>query len=107
VLHGAAMSAAAGLDVDQFFSLLPSFLHETQSRSGSFQAMIRAQDYTDVKSSLQTDLAAARLLADTASQIGMPSLFSKGLIDLMQDAVERGQGTLDSAAMLECFLHKV
>ena len=63
--------------------------------------MMVAGDYSDVQSALKTDLGAARLLANAAEQAGMSKIFPTALLDLMQDAVARGYGELDSAAMVE------
>ncbi|MBZ9676317.1 NAD(P)-binding domain-containing protein [Mesorhizobium sp. ES1-1] len=103
ILHGAAFSRSSGLDIDQFFSLIPCFLDEINARSQSFRKMILAGDYSDVQSALKTDLAGARLLADATVHAGMQRLFPDALIDLMQDAVAQGHGDLDSAAMVEAF----
>lgn len=103
ILHGAAFSKNSGLDVDQFFSLIPCFLDEINARAQSFRKMILAGDYTDVQSALKTDLAGARLLGNATAHAGMQNLFPDALIELMQDAVAQGHGDLDSAAMVEAF----
>jgi 3-hydroxyisobutyrate dehydrogenase-like beta-hydroxyacid dehydrogenase len=103
ILHGAAFSRSSGLDIDQFFSLIPCFLDEINARSQSFRKMILAGDYSDVQSALKTDLAGARLLADATAHAGMQNLFPEALIELMRDAVAQGHGDLDSAAMVEAF----
>ncbi len=104
VLHGAALSQACGLDVGQFFSLVPSYLAEVAARSTSFEPMALKGEYDDVQSALKTDLAAAVLLGAVADQARMSDLFPASLIGMMRDAVERGNGERDSAALIECFL---
>ncbi|KRB22036.1 hypothetical protein ASD99_07460 [Mesorhizobium sp. Root695] len=103
ILHGAAFLRNSGLNIEQFFSLIPCFLDEINARSQSFRKMIVAGDYTDVQSALKTDLAGARLLANATANAGMQNLFSDALIELMQDAVAQGHGDLDSAAMVQAF----
>jgi len=103
VLHGAAFCKASGLDPEQFFGLIPRFLDEIEARSQSFRKMILAGRYADVQSALDTDLAAARLLAGATAEAGMHHLFPDALVALMQDAIAQGHGHSDSAAMVEAF----
>jgi len=106
VLHGAAFAKASGLNVDQFFDLVPSFLQEIAARSQSFKDMVSANDYSNVQSALKTDLAAATLLSDAVDQSGMKMTFPKALISLMQESVAQGLGDSDSAAMVKTFANK-
>jgi 3-hydroxyisobutyrate dehydrogenase-like beta-hydroxyacid dehydrogenase len=106
ILHGAAFSRNSGMDIEQFFSLIPCFLDEINARSKSFRKMILAEDYSDVQSALKTDLAGARLLANATAHAGMQNLFPDALIELMQDAIAQGHGDLDSAAMVQAFSKK-
>ena len=104
VLHGAAFCAATGMDITQYFGLIGSFFHEIGARSESFRTMILKREYSDVQSALKTDLAGAVLLQETAERAGLNRMFAKSLVALMKDAVDRGHGLQDTAAMVECFL---
>jgi 3-hydroxyisobutyrate dehydrogenase-like beta-hydroxyacid dehydrogenase len=107
VLHGAAFARASGLSVEQFFSLVPSFLREIEARAESFKRMMLMEDYSDVQSALKTDLTAANLLANAVEQSGMSPVFSQSLIKLMQASVGQGLGELDSAAMVRTFANRL
>jgi 3-hydroxyisobutyrate dehydrogenase-like beta-hydroxyacid dehydrogenase len=106
ILHGAAFCKASGLELDQFFGLIPRFLDEINARSLSFKMMVLASTYVDVQSALDTDLSAARLLASATAQAGLHHLFPNALVALMQDAVAQGLGRSDSAAMVEAFTRR-
>ena len=106
VLHGAAFAKASGLKVEQFFDLVPSFLHEISARSKSFKTLMLAEEYSDVQSALKTDLAAARLMANAVKQSNMSTSFVQSLIDLMNESVSQGLGDLDSAAMVQTFIKR-
>jgi 3-hydroxyisobutyrate dehydrogenase-like beta-hydroxyacid dehydrogenase len=104
LLHGAALSAAAGMDIKQFFSLSASFIHEMSERAGSFEELILSKEYTKVQSSLKVDLAGSKLWANTVKDLGLNTIFSQAIVDITQDAVDRGDGALDTASMMETFL---
>jgi 3-hydroxyisobutyrate dehydrogenase-like beta-hydroxyacid dehydrogenase len=103
MLHGAAFCKATGMDIEQYFSLTKSFLHEIGERTGAFEAMVLSQDYTNVQSSLKTDLAGALLLRDTAANAGLNKRFGQSIVDILQDGVDSGFGAMDTVALVECF----
>jgi 3-hydroxyisobutyrate dehydrogenase-like beta-hydroxyacid dehydrogenase len=103
VLHGAAFCAATGMDIPQYFDLTKCFLHEIGARVDAFQAMVLAKDYGNVQSSLITDTAGAVLLRDTAVAAGLNKMFGQSIVDILQDGVSRGYGTMDTAALVACF----
>lgn len=104
VLHGAALCAATGLDMEQYFDLTTSFLHEVGVRCDPFKTMILKRDYNDIQSTLKTDLGGAVLLAETAERVGLNRMFTKSHVALMKNAVDQGYAMQDTAAMIECFL---
>jgi 3-hydroxyisobutyrate dehydrogenase-like beta-hydroxyacid dehydrogenase len=104
VLHGAAFCAAAGVDVATYFSLTKSFLHEIGERVPAFEAAVLGNDHTKVQSALRTDLAGAKLMAKSASRLGLHRRFCDMIIKILQDGVERGDGELDTSALVETFL---
>jgi 3-hydroxyisobutyrate dehydrogenase-like beta-hydroxyacid dehydrogenase len=103
VLHGAAFCEATGMDIAQYFDLTKAFLHEIGERVGSFQAMVLAKDFSNVQSSLTTDMAGAILLRDTAAAAGLNKLFGQSIVDILRDGVSRGYGAMDTAALVACF----
>jgi 3-hydroxyisobutyrate dehydrogenase-like beta-hydroxyacid dehydrogenase len=104
LLHGAALCAAAGVDIKQFFSLSTSFVSEISGRAVSFEELILSKDYATVQSSLKVDLAGSKLWADTVKNLGLNTLFAQSIVDITQDAVDRGNEALDTASMMETFL---
>ncbi|WP_051660818.1 NAD(P)-binding domain-containing protein [Bosea sp. 117] len=103
MLYGAAICEAAGLDPDLFFTALPSFSGDVNRRAVSFREAIRARDYTNVQSALQTDLAGARMWLTCASELGVDPRFAQALLDLMKVPVDQGKGALDTAYLVEVF----
>lgn len=103
MLHGAAICEAAGLDPKLFFEALPAFSGDVNRRSDSFRQAIRARDYSNVQSALQTDLAGARMWLACSSELGVEPAFAKALHDVMKMAVDQGKGALDTAALFEFF----
>jgi 3-hydroxyisobutyrate dehydrogenase-like beta-hydroxyacid dehydrogenase len=104
LLHGAAVSAAAGMDIKQFFSLSTSFVNEISERARSFEELVLSKEYTKVQSSLRVDLAGSKLWANTVRALGLNPVFAQAIVDITQDAVDRGDGALDTASMMETFL---
>ncbi|WP_454684832.1 NAD(P)-dependent oxidoreductase [Ancylobacter moscoviensis] len=103
MLHGAAICEAAGLDPDLFFAALPSFSADVNRRSVSFREAIRARDFANVQSALQTDLAGARMWLTCSSELGVDPAFAQALLDVMKVPVDEGKGALDTAYLFQTF----
>ena len=106
VLHGAAFCAAAGIDLATYFHLTKSFLHEIGERAPGFEAAILAGKHTNVQSALKTDLAGAELMAECAAALGLHPQFCDAIVSILRAGVERGDGALDTSALIETFLEK-
>jgi len=106
-LYGAAFCAATGLDLEQYFDLTKSFIQEVESQISSFRTMILNRDYTsEVHVALDTDLGGAKLMAKATKAAGLQGQFSNTLVEIFQNAVDRGYGLKDTAALFEVFQAK-
>ncbi|MCB8883729.1 NAD(P)-dependent oxidoreductase [Acidisoma cellulosilytica] len=106
-LYGAAFCSATGLDLDQYFDLTQSFMHQVESQNRSYRTMILNRDYTStVNVALNTDLGAAKLMVNATKAAGLQSLFPDTLVSIFQDAVDRGYGLKDDASLFEVFQAK-
>jgi 3-hydroxyisobutyrate dehydrogenase-like beta-hydroxyacid dehydrogenase len=108
LLYGAAFSKAAGLDVRQFFDLAPAFAGDILGRIPSFLQLTESGDYTHgVESTLNVDMKGAKLLAATALEAGLGPQLPDFLSACFDEAVHRGHGHLDTAALIDIFRGKL
>ena len=108
LLYGAAFSKAAGLDVRQFFDLAPTFASDILGRIPSFLHMADSGDYASgIESTLNVDMNGAKLLAATALETGLGPQLPDFLSACFDEAVNRGHGHLDTAALVDIFRGKL
>jgi 3-hydroxyisobutyrate dehydrogenase-like beta-hydroxyacid dehydrogenase len=108
LLYGAAFSKAAGLDVRQFFDLAPAFAGDILGRIPSFLHLTESGDYANgIESTLNVDMKGAKLLAATALEAGLGPQLPDFLSACFDEAVNRGHGHLDTAALIDIFRGKL
>ena len=100
-IHGARICEVEGLPVDEFGTLLSSFLPVLGGEIGQITQRIQGDRFDDTQAALQTYAAAAGRLMQQATDGGIPQDFPAFASTLFRKATDAGAGREDLAALVK------
>ncbi len=102
-LYGAALCDAAGVSVETYRAIAAARVPFIMDNLDIATRMIEKEDYAGTQAALSTWTAGIEQLVAFTQDVGVDSDFARQMLARLKQAVERGHGQHELAAVFECF----